>query len=230
MRRFDWGSTNGKMMKTKLALERRFGGQHRLVGFSLPQLRSDSGRVTCPYAGDCAEVCYAGQSTFYMPHVKAMYERNLAAVLKHRRSLADRLLEDLDDIGPLVPLTHVRLHDSGDFFARWYFDAWMEVARQRPDLTIYGYTKSIPFLGFDAMPDNVRLVQSLGGKRDELVDMSRPHSRIFASGIDRREAGYANGNLDDMLVITGTVKIGLVYHGTKLLTPEHLVLLGSKRP
>ena len=223
--RFEWGEANGKMKKTRASLQRRFGQRYRFVGFSLPQLRSDSGRVTCPYAGDCAAVCYAGQSTFYMPHVKAKYERNLDAVIKHRRTLADRLIEDLAE---LRTVTHVRLHDSGDFFSRWYFDAWMEVARRRGDLAIYGYTKSIPFLDFDEMPGNVRLVQSLGGKRDELVDRARPHSRIFATGIDRREAGYSNGNLDDLPVLTGVVKIGLVYHGTHHLKPEHLVLLGSK--
>ena len=223
---FEWGQANGKMKKTREALQRRFGGRYRLVGFSLPQLQSRSGRVTCPFAGDCAAVCYAGQSTFYMPHVKAKYERNLDAVMRHRRRFVELVLEDLVELGRSV--THVRLHDSGDFFARWYYDGWMEVARRRPELTLYGYTKSVPFLDFDSMPSNVRLVQSLGGKRDELVDLQRPHSRIFARGLDRRAAGYANGNLDDLPVLTGVVKIGLVYHGTHTLKPEHLVLL--RRP
>lgn len=223
---FEWSTHNEKLRKTRAALHRRGHRRTKFIGFSLPQLRSESGQVMCPYAGDCAQVCYAGQSTFYMPHVKAKYERNLKAVMAHRSKLHERLLEDLQELGRI---THVRIHDSGDFFSRWYFEAWMDVARAREDLTIYGYTKSIPFLNFDTMPPNVRLVQSLGGRRDELVDMGRPHSRIFARGIDRREAGYANGNLDDLPVLTGEVKIGLVYHGTHSLKPEHLVLLGSKR-
>lgn len=210
-------ATNRKLSKTKEALERRFGGHVRIASFSLPQLRSAEGRTVCPFAGACAEVCYASQGSYYMPHVQAAYEHNYQAVRAAGVSLAALLLEDLAELGTV---THVRLHDSGDFFSRHYVQRWMTVAARRPELTFYGYTKSLPLIDFDALPPNVRLTQSMGGKRDDLIDCSRSHSRIFPTGLERRAAGYANGNLDDLPVIIGETRIGLVYHGTRVMTPE----------
>ena len=39
----------------------------------------------------------------------------------------------------------VRLHVGGDFFSSNYFDAWLYVVGERPDLLAYGYTKSLQF-------------------------------------------------------------------------------------
>lgn len=215
-----------KLLKTKKAIDRRFGGKSKLASFSLPQLRSAGGRVVCPYAGSCADVCFASQGSYYMPHVRAAYERNYQAIRKALNrdpfGAAAALLEDLHWIGGI---THVRLHDSGDFYSKAYVTTWLQVARARPDITFYGYTKSIPLLPWGNLPDNLRLTQSLGGTRDHLVDLSRSHSRIFATAMERREAGYADGNSDDLPVIVGTTRIGLVYHGTKNLTEQMLVSL-----
>ena len=62
-------------------------------------------------------------------------------------------------------------------------------------------------------------MQSLGGKYDDRVNLDRPHSRIFSDDNARVAAGYVDGNVDDMPAINGDIKIGLVYHGTKNLTP-----------
>ena len=222
-KQFEWSVANVKLHKTREAWERRFGGRTKFVGFNLPQLRSSSGRVVCPFAGDCAQVCYAAQGSYFMPHVKAMYERNFEEVRSSRARLDEDLLAELE--GPLRRVTHVRLHDSGDFFAPWYYRAWLAVARARPQVIFYGYTKSLPIIDLDDLPDNLRLSQSVGGTRDNLIDYNRSHSRIFASGFDRRAAGYTNGNLDDLPVLLREVRIGLVYHGSKILSPQHLVLL-----
>ena len=42
-------------------------------------------------------------------------------------------------------ITLFRIHESGDFYDLEYFDAWLEVARLRPDILFYAYTKSLPF-------------------------------------------------------------------------------------
>ncbi len=216
---FEWSSSNRKLTKTREAWESEFGDSGtRWIGFSLPQLFSEGGKVMCPYAGDCADVCYAAQSTYYMPHVKAKYERNYQAVERHRSKLADRIIEDLSSTVRMQRVTHVRLHDSGDFFARWYADAWLEVAKRIDDVYFYGYTKSLPLIDVSALPDNVKLVQSLGGKKDAMADLSLPHSRIFATSLDRMAAGYLDGNQNDLPVLMGVIKIGLVYHGSNPLT------------
>ena len=47
----------------------------------------------------------------------------------------------LDSLSPYAGW--VRVHDSGDFFSLAYFDAWLEVARQRPGTRFYFYTKAL---------------------------------------------------------------------------------------
>jgi hypothetical protein len=58
----------------------------------------------------------------------------------------------------------------------------------------------------------------MGGKRDEDIDESRPHSRIFINESERNIAGYCDGNKSDLPAILGRKKIGLVYHGQRQLT------------
>jgi hypothetical protein len=41
--------------------------------------------------------------------------------------------------------TIVRIHVSGDFYSEAYFLAWIDVAKQRPDVKFYAYTKSLHF-------------------------------------------------------------------------------------
>ncbi len=67
---------------------------------------------------------------------------------------------------------YVRVHDSGDFFSQTYFDAWMEVARQRRRTLFYAYTKSLVYwvARVGTVPDNFVLTASWGGTHDHLID------------------------------------------------------------
>lgn len=210
--RFTW-SKNTKQWKTELALRGR-GDRARLWTLNLPQLRADNGQTICPFAGDCAKVCYASQGWYVKPSVRASQERNLAWVRKADKDpeqLAAYLLDDLERLDP----SHVRAHDSGDFFSPWYVQAWLLIAHELPRIRFYAYTKSIPLIPWGQLPRNFRIVQSLGGTRDDLVDRRRPHSAIFPSVAARVAAGYADGNRDDTPAIDGVRKIGLVYHGRR---------------
>jgi len=66
----------------------------------------------------------------------------------------------------------IRIHASGDFFNQVYFDMWVEVARQNPNVELWAYTKSLNYwikrLG--EIPDNLVLTASRGGKLDFLID------------------------------------------------------------
>ena len=68
-------------------------------------------------------------------------------------------------------LPAVRIHVSGDFFSQMYFDAWLEVAKLRPKVIFYAYTKSIPFWikRQRSIPKNMKLTASLGSKYDDLI-------------------------------------------------------------
>lgn len=224
---FEWSKQNGKMMKTQRALRQR-GEDATLVGFSLPQLRSVTGKTTCPYAGSCADLCYASMGFYKFSHVRKKYEHNLARVLEHKRN-ADNLADDLyADLVRMRSVTHVRLHDSGDFFSPTYYRAWLQVVEALPDIVFYGYTKSLPLLDWKLHPSNLRLVQSEGGKRDDMIVRRRPHSRIFADHADRVIEGYVDGSDSDIHVLDDVVKIGLVYHGDRPLSTDAIIQL--RRP
>ena len=38
-----------------------------------------------------------------------------------------------------------RIHESGDFWSELYFQAWLEVARQHPNIKFYAYTKQLSY-------------------------------------------------------------------------------------
>lgn len=215
---FYWSKGNEKLNKTAKKWEKRFGSKARFVGFNIPRLNSASGQTTCPYAGVCAEYCYADQGRFAMPMSKRTREHNLDLINKMGwGEICDAFVEDLQR---LRSITHVRIHDSGDFFSRRYYQTWIRTAQELPNLLFYAYTKSLPLIDWDAHPENFRLVQSVGGKRDHDIDETRPHAKVFVSHADRKRAGYCDGNASDMPAILGQTRIGLVYHGTRLLDDE----------
>jgi hypothetical protein len=66
---------------------------------------------------------------------------------------------------------YVRIHVGGDFFMKYYFRAWCDVARLTPNVVFYAYTKSLRFWIEDKeyIPENMILTASRGGKDDSLI-------------------------------------------------------------
>lgn len=223
MSHFYWSDGNAKLLKTAKAWERRFGKKAKFVSFNIPRLKSETGQKTCPYAGLCADICYADQGRLGMPMAKNSRERNLELI--NSMSYEDFVEHIIEDISRMRSTTHVRIHDSGDFYSRRYYESWIDIAEAVPDIVFYAYTKSIPFLKWDRHPKNFRVVQSLGGKRDKDIDRGYPHSKIFATHEERKRAKYCDGNKDDLPAVLGQIRIGLVYHGTRNLTDDNLVQL-----
>lgn len=202
---------NSKLEKTGKALGKR------IAAFNLPPdfaFTDSSGKAqnTCPGALACRAVCYAKQGRLAMPAAVNVRRTNLEA------AQSSTFVVDMVQALTASRTNIVRVHDSGDFFSQAYVDAWVAIATACPDVTFYAYTKSL-HLDFARMPGNFRIVQSIGGKYDTRLDPDFPHSRIFSSDAARIAAGYVDGNADDRPAIEGLVQIGLVYHGTKKLTP-----------
>jgi hypothetical protein len=65
----------------------------------------------------------------------------------------------------------IRVHVAGDFFSEAYFNAWMNVARQRPEVIFYAYTKSVNtwVRWVFNVPNNFKLNASIGGRHDNLA-------------------------------------------------------------
>jgi hypothetical protein len=201
---------NAKLVKTS-------GEEYKVIGFGIPADYSfdDNGvsRNTCPGATACRAVCYAKQGRYLMPNVMAARNDNL------RASLEDSFVEDMvESLSKARTYNVVRIHDSGDFYSQSYFDKWVAIASALPARIFYAYTKA-HHLDFTQVPPNLRIVRSLGGRWDKLVNLTESHSRIFATHEAREAAGYVDGNVNDIPAIEGITRIGLVYHGTKKLTP-----------
>lgn len=114
----------------------------------------------------------------------------------------------------------IRVHVGGDFNTSVYLQTWLEVAKRRPDLLIYAYTKSLPFVVkhqrlIDSLPNFV-ITASYGGKRDELIEK---HNMRFAVVV-KSEAEAAELGLpidhDDSHAADPTMKgvsFALLVHG-----------------
>lgn len=66
----------------------------------------------------------------------------------------------------------IRIHGAGDFFNQKYFDMWLELARNNPDVEFWAFTKSLNLWikRIDEIPDNFSLTASYGGKFDKLIE------------------------------------------------------------
>jgi hypothetical protein len=116
----------------------------------------------------------------------------------------------------------VRIHESGDFYSGKYLEAWMEVARQMPDIHFYAYTKSIPLVKqreeeLKQIP-NFSLTLSVGGKKDNMLDtVDVKQARVFETPEDILDAGLIL-DLDDNLAKEKGGKeknFALLLHGTQ---------------
>jgi len=211
-------ATNLKWTQGNEKLNKDNGGVYRILGYGIPADYSfGDGNNTCPGANACRGVCYAKQGRYAMPNVRNARLHNFNLFLNDGPDVfAEKAIADLERLTKRYNV--VRLHDSGDFFSQAYLDAWKFIARFFPSVIFYAYTKSLHLDIATDKPDNLRIVQSLGGKHDELVHLDLPHSRIFADHAARITAGYVDGNVNDIPAIEGAICIGLVYHGQKKLT------------
>lgn len=201
-----WVTGNTKLAK----------GKYKIVGFGIPADFDFNNTNTCPGALACKAVCYAKQGTYNFPVVKTA--RRKALKQTQLKTFVDRAVKDLNYFLQKKKYNTVRIHDSGDFYSQEYLDKWKEIARRVPEMKFYAYTKAMHLNLFKDLPSNFNLVQSLGGKYDKLVDLSKSHSRIFTNDSARKQFGYVDGIVNDNAAITGKIKIGLVYHGVKNLT------------
>jgi len=200
-------SGNSKLVKTS------GDGTYKILSFGLPADVDVDGFNTCPGANACKAVCYAKQGRYLMPNVMQARMANLDA------TRSDTFVSDMiAAISKRRSYNTIRIHDSGDIYSQEYYNKWCDIARALPNHIFYAYTKSMHLDLYTNKPENLRIIQSLGGRYDNLVDLTRPHSRIFSSHEAAERAGYEDGSISDTPAIEGTTRISLVYHGTRKLT------------
>ncbi len=157
--------------------------------------------------------CYAASQEALYPSVRQSRWHNY--MLLSGLSSADMVALILKSLHKMERI--VRFHVSGDFFSQDYFDAWLEVARRRPDTVFYGYTKSLPFWvkRLNQIPPNVKLTASAGGKFDDLIER---HGLNRAQVVFSAEEAKSEGlkiDKDDSLCLESKGDFALLLHGTQ---------------
>ena len=133
----------------------------------------------------CAFRCYAASMEVVFPNVRRHRWDNFE-LLKATKDKAGLISDSLPE--SLL----VRPHVSGDFFSQEYFDAWLEVARDRKNTRFYAYTKALPFWvkRLRTIPANFTLVASYGGTHDSLIAKHNlPYCVVVGTEAEARAKG-----------------------------------------
>ncbi len=186
---------NGKLKKTSKVTGLR------VYNFGIPA------QDTCLWAGECKKYCYASKGAYIWSNVKPAFQRRLDATKQD--NFAQVMIAEIVRRKANV----IRIHDSGDFYSREYLHKWFKVMDSLPQVKFYAYSKSLPLLQGEQLPDNFTLIKSEGGKRDDLIDPSVDrHARIFKTEAELIAAGYANASNNDLIAIDSNPRIGLLAH------------------
>ena len=194
---------NAKMKKTSLE------NNAKIFNFSIPAYKTKSGKVTCPFADTCIKYCYAQKGNYTrFPIVQQLMEQ------KYEITKQDNFILLMNEEIKKKKATHIRIHDSGDFYSIKYLIKWIDISTQNPDIIFYAYTKSTKFFkGSLSIPKNLKIIFSEGSKTDNLIDTLKDrHARIFKSVTELLTAGYIDASNNDLKAITDNKKVGLVYH------------------
>lgn len=191
---------------------------HTCPGANLCQARAhaDTGEITdgpeqqfrCYAAGD--ERRFA--STRLSRHHNWRVLQEVADLSDNKANAMKHLI--LASLPPKVE--RIRVHASGDFFSQAYFNAWMDAAKERPEITFYAYTKSIHFWAnrFLDIPDNFHLTASRGGKMDFLIDKFGFKSVTVVYHPDEAAALGLPIDHDDSHAWNSEGSFALLVHGT----------------
>ena len=194
---------NAKMKKTSKE------NNAKIFNFSIPAYKTRSGKVTCPFADSCVKYCYAKKGNYTrFPVVQDLMEQ------KYKISKTNNFIPLMNEEIQKKKATHIRIHDSGDFYSIAYLNKWVQIAKDNKEVIFYAYTKSIKFFvdGL-TLPKNMKIIFSEGSKTDNLIDINKHrHARIFKTVEELNASGYINASNNDLKAITDNKRVGLVYH------------------
>jgi hypothetical protein len=109
----------------------------------------------------------------------------------------------------------MRVHVGGDYFSEEYLLAWIEVAKRNPSKVFYSYSKSLHLMKKYALPSNLVLTASRGGKYDELIDLHAWKEAVVV--YSEKEAADLGLEIDhdDEHAAFGKENFALLIHGTQ---------------
>jgi hypothetical protein len=146
-------------------------------------------QVTCPGAGPCLDICYSFRSWRYpAPYFRQLINTLLMTTPAGRDVIASATAKLPQDIA-------IRLYVDGDFANDGQVNFWMEQIAKRPDLAVYGYSKSWrELLAYSGdWPSNYLLNLSNGGNaehlRGDVAKLPIVRGDFLTVDIDKRLAG-----------------------------------------
>lgn len=215
--------SNGKIKKLAHELKdsKRVKYLNQVVAFDLPA------GYTCPKANECLSManringtitdgkacrfrCYAAstESVFKNSRLLRWHNYDLLKSCKTLNEMVDLILKSV------AKAKVIRIHSSGDFFNETYFNAWLEVAKLRTDLTIFGYTKVLKYVNTDK-PSNFKLVYSRGGKDDSKLG-DEPSCTVVLNEFDALSPIACKvSDTDDFYLIMQEKSFSILVHGTQ---------------
>jgi hypothetical protein len=180
---------------------------------------------TCPAAKDCKSRadqhtgkitdnkgikyrCYAASMESIYPNIRKMVWNNFH-ILQSTKNIYSAIKESLPKQAKII-----RLHVSGDFYSQDYFLAWVNIAKDNPNIIFYGYSKRVDlFLRYRLdIPNNFHFTMSLGGLHDNLaLAFNLPVCKVIYSPNDTMLPIVK----DENLAILGGQSFALMIHGTQ---------------
>ena len=184
----------------------------KVFNFSIPAYKSETGKITCPFADKCIKFCYAQKGNYKRFHsVRNGMEKKYQ--LTKEPNLIDLMNKEIKKKKP----DFIRVHDSGDYYSKDYLNKWLTIAKDNPKVKFYSYTNSIKFIKeLQEIPENFDFIFSDSGKQVNLIDKAKDrHTKIFDSIESLNKLGYKNASKIDLFAtkwFNPTNKVGLIFH------------------
>jgi len=210
---------------TKLRkLQKRIGKQvysfDLLSGYSCPFAKDCKSRAVPQKDGsrkivddpNCKFRCYSASQEVMYKATFALREQNLTVLksCKTEKAMYEKLKAAIPKKAEVI-----RVHSSGDFFSKTYFNAWVRLARDLPHLEFYAYTKAIKYVNDTTIPNNFRIVLSRGGTQDHFIDTAKQKGFVEAKVVNHSTDTALEVDENDYHAYSATKDFALVVHGTQ---------------
>ena len=169
--------------------------------------------VTCPGAGDCIKYCYSFRAWRY-PAAFCRQAQN-AWIMRNNPEIIAQAFQDIPQA-----IKTLRLYVDGDFSSVRDVSFWMELIRARPNLDVYGYSKS--FRELLAYDDALAYGQSW--PTNYLLNLSGGHAHAAHIVEEMKALPITRGTFDAVSIGR---KVKASEHGTKT-TNKALVTIAGK--
>ena len=209
----------------------------RKMGLTLKTFTLPAGH-TCPAAKDCFSRadretgkvtdgpdtvfrCFMASAEARSPSLRKLVWHNLELIKEALKRDAQAGFENMPHTSQLInkslpkKFDIMRVHVGGDYFNKEYLQAWIEVAKLNPDKVFYSYSKSLHLFKQFALPENLVLTASRGGKHDDLIDLHGwKEALVVYSEEEAAERGLEIDH-DDTHAAFGKENFALLIHGTQ---------------